>query len=297
MRTYGETQPGGNYADTSFREDNAWTLLCRGFGTSRPKTDYRDDRLEFKFLLRLCGQYQRTDKTKRKLIQQLRTIDKTLMNAPFAEAAAMIEATPSSHDEAEAQMGRGRVATAVTVNTIMGTGMAKPCRICSAPGHAVRDCMVFMKRTGTCGHWFMHSIGKYQTGCRYGDNCKLAHKRPEVEPEEDTQQVKVAATTGAALEEQDEAAASADAAKQAQAETEDGDAEEAEDPTELPTAERAVMALGARPSRWSQVATREQRRGNVQVFMASAKAAHIEDGDLYDTDGEDRGYEQCIRDR
>ena len=72
---------------------------------------------------------------------------------------------------------------------------------------------------------------------------------------------------------------------------EDEDAEEADEPTELPTPERAAMALGARPARWPQVATREQRCGNVQIFMASAKATHIEDGDLYtyDTDGEDRG--------
>ena len=203
MRIYDETRPGVNYADTSVREDNAWTLLCRGFGTSKPKTDY--DRLEF--LLRLCGQYQRTDKTKRKLIQQLRAIGKTLMNVPFAEAAAMIEAIASSHDEVEAQMGQGQVAAGVTVNTVTGTGLAKPCSICSKPGHAARDCMVFMKRMGTCGHWFMHSIGRYQTGCRYGDSCKLAHKRPEVEPEEDANQVKVAATTGAALEEKDKAEA------------------------------------------------------------------------------------------
>ena len=61
--------------------------------------------------------------------------------------------------------------------------------------------------------------------------------------------------------------------------------------TELPSAERAVMALGARPSRGSQVALREDRRGHVQLLMASAKVAHIKDGDqvLYDTDGEDRG--------
>ena len=64
----------------------------------------------------------------------------------------------------------------------------------------------------------------------------------------------------------------------------------ADAPTELPTAERAATALGARPARWSQVATREQMRGNVQVFMASAKATHIEDGDLYDTNSKDRGY-------
>ena len=156
--------------------------------------------------------------------------------------------------------------------------------------------MVFITRMGTwqlCGHWFMHSIGKYQTGCRYGDSCKLTHKRPEVEPEEDANQVKVAATTGAALEDKDnaEAAANASAAQQAGAETEteDDDAEDAEAPTELPTAERAVLALGARPDRWSQVAMREQRRGYVQVFMASAKVAKVEDGDVYDSDTNNRG--------
>ena len=152
--------------------------------------------------------------------------------------------------------------------------------------------MVFMKRMGTCGHWFMHSIGKYQTGCRYGDNCTLAHHRPTVEPEEDTRQIKVAATTGAALREQDDAAADTDAAQEATTETEDEDAEDADDadaPTELPTAERAVMALGAHPARWSQVATREQRRGRVQVFMASAKMVKVKDGDLYNDDTDNCG--------
>ena len=138
MRIYDETQPGNNYADTSVKEENTWTLLCRGFGTSKPKTNY--DRLEF--LLRLCGQYQRHDKMKRKLIQQRRAIGKTLMSVPFAEAAAMVEAIASSHDEVEAQMGRGREVNVDTVGT--GTGLAKPCSICNKPGHAARDCMVFM---------------------------------------------------------------------------------------------------------------------------------------------------------
>ena len=250
MRIYNETQPGNNYADTIIvKEETAWTLLCRGFGTSKPKTDC--ERLET--LLRLCEQYQRHDKTKRKLIQQLRAIGKTLMSVPFAEAAAMVEAIASSHDEVEAQMGRGREVNIGTINTVgTGKGLAKLSSICNKPGHAVRVCMVFMKRTGTCDHWFMHSIGKYQTGCRYGDDCKLAHHRPDVEPEEDTQRVKVAATTGAALEEQDEAASNADAAKQAQTETEGEDSEEADDPTELPTAEGAVIDLGASSSRWPQ---------------------------------------------
>ena len=102
---------------------------------------------------------------------------------------------------------------------------------------------------------------------------------------------------GAALEDRDkaEAAANASAAQQAGAETEteteaeDEDAEDDTAPTELPTAERAVLALGARPDRWSQVATREQRRGRVQVFMASAKMVKVEDGDLYDDDTDNCG--------
>ena len=31
MRIYDETQPGGNYADTSVKEDNAWTLRLKVF--------------------------------------------------------------------------------------------------------------------------------------------------------------------------------------------------------------------------------------------------------------------------
>ena len=191
-------------------------------------------------------------------------------------------------------MGRGRVATDATVNTVMGTGLAKPCSICSKPGNAARDCMVFMKRTGTstCGHWFMHSIGKYQTVCRYGDNCKLAQKQSEVEPEEDAQQVKVAATTGAALEGRDkaEAAANANAAQQASAKDEDDD-NDTEDTAELPTAERQVMTLATRPVKWPQVSSssRENRHGRAQAFMTSSKVASIEDGDLYNTDSKDRG--------
>ena len=58
---------------------------------------------------------------------------------------------------------------------------------------------------GTCGHWFMHSIGRYKTGCRYGDAYRKRHarlgKEPEVSPQQDGgeqrgQQVKVAASSG-----------------------------------------------------------------------------------------------------
>ena len=48
-------------------------------------------------------------------------------------------------------------------------------------------------------------------------------------------------------------------------------------------ADRAVLALGPRPARWSRVATREQRRGYIQVFVTSAKVVKVEDGDLYDS--------------
>ena len=110
-----------------------------------------------------------------------------------------------------------------------------------------------------------------------------------MEPEDDAQRVKVAATFGAALQEQDDATANADAAKEATTETEDDNTEDAEDTTELPTAERAVMTLGARPSRLSQVASRKERRGHVQVFMASAQVVSVQDGDLYDSDADNRG--------
>ena len=41
-----------------------------------------------------------------------------------------------------------------------------------------------MQREGTCGHWFMHSIGIYDTGCPYGSTCKKKHERPSIEPPE-----------------------------------------------------------------------------------------------------------------
>ena len=41
-----------------------------------------------------------------------------------------------------------------------------------------------MKQEGTCGHWFMHSIGIYDTGCTYGSACKQKHERPSIEPPE-----------------------------------------------------------------------------------------------------------------
>ena len=60
-----------------------------------------------------------------------------------------------------------------------------------------------------CGHWLMHSmrIGKCQAGCRYiyGGSCELAHRRKDVEPEEDTKQAKVAATTADVPEEEGKA--------------------------------------------------------------------------------------------
>ena len=63
------------------------------------------------------------------------------------------------------------------------TGVAA-CKICSKPGHNARDCLLFMQREGTCGHWFMHSIGIYRTGCTYGTACIHKHERPSNEPPE-----------------------------------------------------------------------------------------------------------------
>ena len=56
--------------------------------------------------------------------------------------------------------------------------------ICAKSGHNARDCLLFMQREGTCGHWFMYSIGIYETGCTYGASCKKKHERPSIEPPE-----------------------------------------------------------------------------------------------------------------
>ena len=65
----------------------------------------------------------------------------------------------------------------------MGAGRgAETCKICDKPGHNACDCLRFMQREGPCGHWFMHSIGIYETGCTYGASCKKKHERPSIEP-------------------------------------------------------------------------------------------------------------------
>ena len=70
-------------------------------------------------------------------------------------------------------------------NTKVGAGRGgEICQICAKAGHNARDCLLFMQREGTCGHWFMHSIGIYETGCTYGASCKKKHERPSIEPPE-----------------------------------------------------------------------------------------------------------------
>ena len=105
-------------------------------------------------------------------------------------------------------------------------------------------------------------------------SCNLAHKRPDVEPEEDTQQVKVAATTVAALEEKDEAnaAANAHAAKQAQAETKDEDAEEAEDVRDRAAHSRACRAHSDGPWRPSSRVVSGGHKGG-QASLATFKCS------------------------
>ena len=70
-------------------------------------------------------------------------------------------------------------------NARMGAGRGvETCKMCDKTGHNARDCMLFMKREGTCGHWCMHSLGIYDTGCTYGSACKQKHERPSIEPPE-----------------------------------------------------------------------------------------------------------------
>ena len=70
--------------------------------------------------------------------------------------------------------------------TGMGAGAVETCAICEKPGHNARDCLVFMQREGVCGHWFMHHIGTYKSGCNFGDSCRKKHERPSREPAENS---------------------------------------------------------------------------------------------------------------
>ena len=279
METYEATKPGTSYADTSVIEEDAWQALCQVYGTRSPKTDH--DRLTK--LLRLCEAYQGHDKTKRTLIKQLRLIGKTITTVPYTLAAAMVEASATASDEIEAQMDKtptpnnGDNETRQTQVNMVGTSAC--CPICNKAGHVSRDFLIFMQNEGTCGHWFMHSIGRYKTGCRYGDACTKRHARPEKDPEvspqqdggeQRGQQVKVAA-----------ASVSVDAADAAAEATKGSDIE---GDHELPTAERQVLSTSTsawQASRRSQMATRADRRGTISVLTLNATTMEDdEDGDF-----------------
>ena len=117
-----------------------------------------------------------------------------ITNVLFHEAAPIIAMAANFEDEINAQMKTtendhkaasvNAVANGTNRGTTMGAGPAITCKICERPGHNARDCLQFMEREGVCGHWFMHSIGKYKTGCMYRSGCKKKHERPSNEPVE-----------------------------------------------------------------------------------------------------------------
>ena len=136
----------------------------------------------------------------------------TFTNVPFSVAAPIIGAAAVFEDEISAQMGptvnEKRTETAVMAvgangdperNTKMGAGAVETCAICEKPGHNARDCLVFMQREGVCGHWSMHHIGKYRSGCNYGDSCRKKHERPSSEPVENSKRAATNATQVAAM--------------------------------------------------------------------------------------------------
>ena len=130
------------------------------------------------------------------------------------QTVAIISTAATFEDEIAAQMGSDAscVGKAVTANAVgadaaqqqcnnktMGAGAgAVTCNICAKPGHNARDCLQFMQREGTCGHWFMHSIGKYKTGCMYGSECTKKHERPSIEPPENADNAMPVATMATA---------------------------------------------------------------------------------------------------
>ena len=137
-----------------------------------------------------------------------------ITNVLFSVAVTIIGAAATCQDEINMQMGAdANNGTKAAVNAVgadaaqrhlnsarMGAGAgAEQCNICARTGHNARDCLQFMQREGTCGHWFMHSIGKYKTGCTYGSACRKKHERPSTEPPENAQAGKAVATmaTGA----------------------------------------------------------------------------------------------------
>ena len=183
-RDYKATKPGANYAETQTNEERAWTQLCRVHGNATPTTKYH--RVEF--LLMMCAKYQGHSKTKRTLLKALHNKGITLTSVPFSVAIPIIGGAARFEDEINAQMDTGVVSPAA-VNTVgatekraeqeatrgAGTGV-ETCNICDKPGHNARDCLLSMHREGTCGHWFMHSIGNYRIGCTYGHACKNKHE-------------------------------------------------------------------------------------------------------------------------
>ena len=139
-------------------------------------------------MLKLCAEYQGHTKTKRTLLKTLHKKGINITNVPFNVALPIIRSAAFFEDEINVQMGddsdiAGAVAAA-SVNTVGAGSGTEQCKICSKPGHNARDCLQFMQREGTCGHWFMHSIGKYRTGCTYGSACRKKHERPSIEPPE-----------------------------------------------------------------------------------------------------------------
>ena len=202
--TYMATKSGDSYADASSNEERAWRQLCRVHGNTQPRTDF--DRVQF--MLTLCATYQGHNKTKRALLKALREKGILITNVPFSVAAPIIGAAAVFEDEIGAQMGatgtdKQNETKVMTVGTTgererkMGATDVETCAICEKPGHNARDCLVFMQREGVCGHWFMHHIGKYRSGCTFGDSCRKKHQRPSSEPEENSKKQVASMATNA----------------------------------------------------------------------------------------------------
>ena len=204
-REYLATKAGRNYVETKTLQECAWEQLCKVHGNSRPKIDH--DRIEF--LLAQCAAYRGHHKTKRTLLKELRMRGTTITNVLFSVAVTIIGAAATCEDEINMQMGADTnngakaAVNAVGADTAqrhlggarMGASSgAEKCNICARPGHNARDCLQFMQREGTCGHWFMHSIGKYKTGCTYGSACRKKHERPSIEPPANAHDGKAVAT-------------------------------------------------------------------------------------------------------
>ena len=145
-------------------------------------TDY--DRIQS--LLGLCEEYQGHEKTRRALLKYLRTTEYTVTTVPFEMAEQIMETNAMAEDELQAQLAptekRIKTANVSAVGAVPTWTPRENCEICHKPGHAATDCLTFMHNEGVCGHWFMHSIGKYKTGCKWGSTCNKKHERPNCEP-------------------------------------------------------------------------------------------------------------------